>query len=162
MHTCEHCGKNHANIHIRQIINEEETELYICSSCAEKIQQQFLSFLKVNNFMTNMMKEVKPKDTGKICPQCKFDIEKIRKLGKVGCAHCYEVFEKELDPILNKMSARNIIASQKSKPRIDIDALQMQLNAAVKEENYEKAAELRDKITMLKGESHDNMAKNRT
>ena len=60
----------------------------------------------MNNFMTGMMQNVKPETEGKTCPMCHFDINKIRKLGKVGCAMCYEVFENELEPVLKQMNIR--------------------------------------------------------
>ncbi len=165
MRICEHCGKNPANIHIRQIVNGQENELYICSSCAEKIQKKFLSFLKMDNYMTGMMKNVEPAEDGKACPVCKFDINKIRKLGKVGCATCYEVFEKELEPILEDLNIRRHkkpeVGSEKENIFDKIEKLQNELNQAVLDEHYERAAELRDEIADLKGDVHDNLAKNR-
>ena len=168
MRICDHCGENPANIHIRQIVNGEESEHYICSKCAENMQKKFLSFLKMNNYMTGMMQNIKPDEEGKVCPVCKFDIEKIRKLGKVGCANCYEVFAKELEPVLDELN----ITRHKAEPEeakgddgenifVKIDKLQSELNQAVIDERYERAAELRDEIALLKGETHDNMAKHR-
>jgi protein arginine kinase activator len=168
MRTCELCGENPANIHIRQIVNGQESELFICSKCAENLQKKILSFLKVNNFMTGMMQNVKPDKDGKVCPVCKFDIEKIRKLGKVGCANCYEVFEKELEPVLHELNiTRHKAAPEETKDERSesifekIDKLQNDLNQAVIDERYERAAELRDEIALLKGDTHDNMAKHR-
>ncbi len=166
MRICENCGENPANIHIRQIANGKETELYICSKCAGNMQKKFLSFLKVNNFMTGMLKNVKPDEDGKVCPVCKFDINKISKLGKVGCAMCYEVFEKELEPVLNELNIKRHKLSDEAneqEPSIfeKINDLQNELNQAVIDERYERAAELRDEIALIKGDTHDNMAKNR-
>ncbi len=165
MRICEHCGENPADIHIRQIANGKENELYICSKCAEKIQKKFLSFLKMNNYMTGMMKNVEPQEEGKVCPVCKFDINKIRKLGKVGCATCYEVFEKELEPVFEDLNIRRHKKPEDSEEKENIfdkiDKLQNELNQAVLDEHYERAAELRDEIAALKGDVHDNLAKNR-
>jgi len=164
MRTCEHCGENPANLHIRQIVNGKESEHDICSKCAENMQKKFLSFLKMNNFMTGMLQNVKADTDGKVCPVCKFDIDKIRKLGKVGCATCYEVFEKELEPVLSELNIKRHKASDKISENIfvKIDKLQGELNHAVLDERYEKAAELRDEIALLKGDTHDNLAKHRT
>ena len=164
MRICEHCGKNPANIHIRQIANNKETELYLCSKCAENMQKKFLSFLKMNNYMTGMMQNVEPEVEGKVCPVCKFDINKIRKTGKVGCANCYEVFEKELEPVLEDLNIKRNKPQTVEKENVfeKIDNLQNELNQAVLDERYERAAELRDEIEVLKGDIHDNMAKHRT
>jgi protein arginine kinase activator len=162
MRICEKCGQNPADIHIRQIINNEESELYICSKCAEKMQKKILSFLKMNNFITGMMQQVEPEDEEKVCPLCKFDIDKIRKLGKVGCAKCYDVFASELTPIMNKMNINRAIKEKNNTIKNEIDSLQEKLNEAVAKEEYEKAAELRDKIAELKGEKHDSVAKSRS
>ena len=162
MRICEKCGENPADIHIRQIINDKETGLYICSKCAETMKKKFLSFLKVNNFITSMMQQVETNDENKVCSFCKFDINKIRKLGRVGCAMCYETFEKELEPIVAKMNINRSRININEKAQSEVEKLQTQLNKAVLEEEYEKAAELRDKITLLKGEKHDNLAKKRS
>lgn len=162
MRICEKCGENPANIHIRQILNDQESEFYICSKCAEKIQKQIVSFLKVNNYMMGMMQEVKLENKNKTCPMCKFDIYKIRKLGKVGCAKCYEVFEEELAPIMSKMNINRIVTDENIIMQKKIDDLTNQLNQAVVAEKYERAAELRDEIAEIKGEVHDNMAKSRS
>ena len=169
MRICDNCGENPANIHIRQIVNGKESEHYICSKCAQNMQKKFLSFLKMNNFMTGMMQNVEPDAEGKVCPVCKFDINKIRKLGKVGCAECYDVFEKELEPVLTQLNIKKAkVENEDSEERViqesifvRIDKLQDELNHAVLDEKYERAAELRDEIAMLKGEAHDNMAKHR-
>ncbi len=167
MRICENCGENPANLHIRQIANGQETEHFICTECAEKIHKKFLSYLKMNNFMTGMMENVKPDSEGKVCPVCKFDINKIRKLGKVGCANCYDVFEDELSPVLEELDIKpreqeTAQADTETESVFEkIDKLQNELNQAVIDERYERAAELRDEILILKGETHDNMAKHR-
>lgn len=162
MRICEKCGENPANIHIRQIVNNEESELYICTKCAEKMQKKILSFLKMNNFITGMMQQVEPEDEEKVCPLCKFDINKIRKLGKVGCANCYDVFASELTPVMKKMNINRSIKGKTNNEQQEINVLQTKLNEAVVKEEYEKAAELRDKIAELKGDKHDSVAKSRS
>jgi protein arginine kinase activator len=76
----------------------------------------------------------------------------------MGCPHDYLVFEKELQPLIKKAhdgaSAHcGKIPSrmpQDSKRVIEIAQLQRQLDDALRSENYELAAKLRDKLAESK------------
>jgi protein-arginine kinase activator protein McsA len=77
------------------------------------------------------------------------------------------VFEEELAPVLEEL---DIKPREHETAQMDtetesvfekIDKLQNELNQAVIDERYERAAELRDEISLLKGETHDNLAKHR-
>ena len=87
----------------------------------------------------------------------KVKLERFQKEIVLGCPYDYEFFEKSLDPIIEKSQGGNTTHCGKvpsklpsdSKKQVDIVKLNKQLDSAVKNENYEAAAKLRDQIKKL-------------
>ena len=104
------------------------------------------------------------------CPQCGSSYHDIADSGKVGCASCYDTFYDDLLPTVRNVHGntehcgkrpnpfQKPISDQAEKadapesPMAKIDRLKAQLNAAVADQNFEKAAQLRDEIKRLEGE----------
>lgn len=84
---------------------------------------------------------IRKKKADNPCPSCNTNIKEIMKTGQVGCDKCSHHFEEVLISILNKIQGKEILD------------LQMKMSKAVKEEKYEDAALLRDKIKKLSCES---------
>jgi protein arginine kinase activator len=90
------------------------------------------------------------------CEKCGMSFEEFQKVGKLGCSHCYDVFSERLKPILKRLHGAvehsgkiTGKASESIKLSREIQKLKDLLNEAIKNEQYEKAAELRDKIRSL-------------
>ncbi len=43
-----------------------------------------------------------PSIRNKICPNCGYDFNTFIKTGLLGCSHCYEIFEKDLEGYINE------------------------------------------------------------
>ena len=92
------------------------------------------------------------------CETCGSTYSEIAKTGHVGCADCYDVFGDELFPLIRRIhgntthcgknSDRTVQKAEKHEPTKEekIAQLKNELDAAVKEQNFERAAELRDTI----------------
>lgn len=107
------------------------------------------------------------------CDECGYTFDDIVNTGRLGCANCYDVFEDRLDPIIRKIQNSNrhtgrigkILDSkiEKRQERTDnkkaenkeetpnkenneLENLQLELKAAIKDERYEEAAKIRDRI----------------
>lgn len=170
---CQKCGKNTANTHVKTIINGEFREYDLCSECAHKMgytnvfadmENDFSSLL--GSFFTNVLPA---RTQATRCEFCGSTYPEIAKTGMVGCAHCYELFADQLYPSIRRMhgntthcgknSGRAAEKSEKpEKPAEEtkeetIKKLQSELDAAVKEQNFERAAELRDKIKEMEGQA---------
>jgi len=90
------------------------------------------------------------------CPQCGFSQADFKKLGRFGCPECYETFSEGLDNLLKTMhkGTRHVgkvpaafSGVQTMKERLE--RLQQELARAIQEENFERAAVLRDEIKNL-------------
>ena len=93
--------------------------------------------------------------SGKRCAVCGSDFRSIADSGKVGCPNCYTEFRARLEPTIRKLHGNVVHCGKHSKvttqenKESETAELKKQLAEAVKSENYELAAELRDKIRAL-------------
>ena len=88
----------------------------------------------------------------------------ILSLGKVGCPDCYNTFRQELRDTIRSIhgTAKHVgltperstaITPEPQKEPSEEEMLRVALEAAIRDENYEEAARLRDRIKELKGEN---------
>jgi len=97
-----------------------------------------------------------------MCPNCGTRFKEIRQSGRVGCAECYQVFGNRIQLLLAQMGLVEThvgrypsrIASYK---RLLVDRVMMKadLEEAIDREDYEEAAELRDRIRHLEEDEDD-------
>jgi protein arginine kinase activator len=97
-----------------------------------------------------------PGEEEKRCRICGMSYRDFARAGRLGCSRCYETFEDRLDPLLRRIhgSGRHMgkapaKASGAARARRELEELRRQLSAAVAQEAYEKAAELRDRIKAI-------------
>ncbi len=159
---CDICSENEAIVHVQQIMGGEIYEFHLCSECAKKkgvttetdgsmkfSLSQLLGGL-VDSGEEEEPEEIEP-DTA--CEQCGTTLQEIRDTEQVGCADCYATFRGQIDDILeeytdevyhkgrypSKLHAYKAIL-------IDKEQLKKQLDEAVRREEYEHAAHIRDRI----------------
>lgn len=161
---CQKCGANNANTHVKTIINGEFKEYDLCSNCAKKMgYTNVFSDMEdeFSNFLGSFFGNVLPARTQATrCEFCGTTYPEIAKTGHVGCAKCYDVFADELYPSIRRIHGNTTHCGKNSKRAENakaekpveqskedkIKALKAELDKAVKEQNFEHAAELRDKI----------------
>jgi protein arginine kinase activator len=94
------------------------------------------------------------------CEGCGTLLHDILRREVLGCAHCYEVFEQALCQRLNLEKfdyKQDLMTNKNSTPTSDqLLKLSKDLQEAVMEENFEKAALLRDEINKLKKNKSEN------
>ena len=93
----------------------------------------------------------------KSCPGCGMTLREFAANGGIGCPRCYEAFEAELAPTVSRVHGRGSHvgrAPSKFRDRIDrkrrIESLEAEQREAIKNENYERAAEIRDELKKLR------------
>ncbi len=167
---CELCGKHQATTYSKTIINGEYTEMYLCSECAKAkgigINSVFSqTATDFSSFLGSFFGGGLPSRTSATrCKSCGSAFTDIARSGKVGCAECYSNFYEELLPSIQKIHGniqhRGKVptgASAEVKRKRDIEKTRRELEQAVKEENFELAVKLRDKIKEMEGGgNHDS------
>lgn len=98
------------------------------------------------------------------CPACGFTHADFKKSGRLGCPTCYDHFAEGLETILRGMhkGVRHVgkipLRCKDSDRSGKLKALQQKLNKAIADENFERAAELRDEIKALSAQSESSPA----
>lgn len=160
---CEECGKKPATVHITKIENGKKTDIHLCEQCAlSKNPFVINTSFSINDLLTGMLNnaaslpiKVDFLDDPK-CSVCGLNYSHFRETGRFGCSNCYKSFGERLNPLFRRLHG-NISHTGKIPVRTggklqkarDIEKLKAELAAAVKNEEYEKAAEIRDKIREL-------------
>lgn len=161
---CQICQKNEATIHLTEITDGVRTEMHLCESCAQEEGIAVKSQIPLNELLSSLL-AAQPEDNElfgdsehkQLCPHCGFTLDQFRKEAVLGCPYDYEIFEKPLLPLIEKAHAGKTSHCGKvpskipadTKKQMELAALRQQLEVAVKKEDYELAAELRDKINQL-------------
>ena len=147
---CEKCGKNIATTHIKSIVNGKVSSLKLCEYCAAL---NGLSQLNNSLFGDLFSTDKNTGTTDMACSSCGTKLSEIVASGLLGCADCYKAFNKELSTAIKRVHGRTMYSGkipQTSAPRLYdtslISKLKKEMAEAVDTENFERAAELRDKI----------------
>ncbi len=153
---CQSCEKKKASTHIKTILNGELKEFNLCSDCAAKLGYgSFFSSIvpDLDKLFGSFMDTLNEGENARRCSFCGSSFEDIAKSGKVGCAHCYDTFYDELLPSIQRIHGRTVHAGKlassagaEMKIKSDLMQLKKDLEQAIKTQEFEKAAELRDKI----------------
>ena len=163
---CQHCQKKAANVHFTQIVNNNKIEMFLCEQCAkEKGQLGFGPSLNISGFLSGFIglgnndPYIASIPQEECCNICGMSYEDFRKTGKLGCSNCYRIYGEKLKPVLKRLHGNTehtgkmpINVSKGIKFSKEIEKLKEMLVKAVHNEEYEKAAEIRDKIKMMESE----------
>lgn len=164
---CEHCNEREATTHIKKNINGNKTEMHLCSECAAKLgvaeefsAESFFADTFFGNLLGAGIPSMNVLSGVDRCDCCGSSFNDIVKSGSVGCAHCYEKFEDKLEPSIIKIHGKTkhvgknvtytVDETDKNEATVDtVQSLKEELKQAVKEQRFEDAAELRDRIKAL-------------
>jgi len=168
--TCDICGKKKATVHLTEIVDEQMSEMHLCEECARQkstqMEQQFgLADLLAGLSDTSKAPASKEGEKNTLkCPRCGLAYEDFRKFGRLGCGECYTSFKEHLTGLLRKIHGSNQYLGKTPSgyqqnqmaalpegtiallPSENLSGLKQQLHAAIAAEDFEKAAQIRDKI----------------
>lgn len=169
---CDDCGRHEAVVHITQIGPNGRVEKNLCEACAAGysefagVPHQDKRNVSVDDFLRGIFSNAavqEDKATNEegelVCPRCGMSYRDFSQQGKIGCAACYATFRQQLEPMLRRIHGSSIHRGKiphrsggTLELKQNIVLLQQQLKACVEQEEYEKAAELRDKVRAMKQE----------
>jgi protein arginine kinase activator len=165
---CESCHQNLATVHLTEIVQKQKKETHLCEECAKSknlpghtapLSAKDLVGLaqKVKSMATEAPAPV-PAELATPCASCGMTFADFRQSGRLGCHDCYDAFKRGLIPLLEKIHGCSPpqhtgrvptrIGARMERQKL-ISAFQKELSQAVEREEYEKAAQLRDKIRGL-------------
>ncbi len=158
---CQNCKQMPATSHIHSVVGGVVNDTYLCSECAANLKNSGFSHNDIFDLLSSfLMSSDKSAEDTVTCECCGTSFEEITKTGRVGCGNCYKVFNKQLSPALVRIHGKMSHVGKGSgmtndfeqtvdtaKTKADrIEAMKKELEDAIKKEEYEKAAVLRDEI----------------
>jgi len=160
---CDICGVNEATVHLTEVINDKVTKLHLCEKCAKVKSEEMQSHFGLGDLLSGLMDFGPAVSTGQLsgdvktkCPECGLTYYDFQKTGKLGCGKCYETFSGELGELLRKINGSDKHVGKMPfkgegalKDQQDLQRLKNELNTLVANEEFEKAALLRDRISEL-------------
>ncbi|WP_195576659.1 UvrB/UvrC motif-containing protein [Paenibacillus sp. 1001270B_150601_E10] len=171
---CQQCGEKPATLHFTKIVNGQKTEFHLCESCAREkgdILQGANDSFSIHNLLSGLMNldqptglqnglygfsMNKPVPEKLKCDHCGLTFEQFSKMGRFGCDECYHAFSSRLDPILKRVHGNVVHVGKIPKrsgvvmnQRRELEDLRKQLQESIQLEQFETAAELRDRIREL-------------
>ena len=159
---CECCHEADATIHLTQVIDGNIKKLNLCQDCAQKSGIDLNSPISITDVLLGLGTQ-SPEDLSMAsdfdlsCSRCQMTRTEFKKRARLGCPECYNAFLGELNALTKAMHhsgqhVGKIPARQGNEARLtaQIGSLQKEIETAIAKEQYEVAANLRDKIKALK------------
>ena len=143
---CENCGRNEANFVYRSNINGRTEEHHLCQDCAEKLgyTQRFFSqrpsmmerFGGDGSVFTSM-----PAMMGRMLESPLDDF--VDAMPAIGAASAQDIQEEKKDDLLSREEQSRFSYLRQ------MNALRLAQEKSIREEDFERAAQLRDQIRQL-------------
>ena len=172
---CEVCKKRTATVFYTENTNGKTRAFSLCGECAAKLREKgdirditsmVGSFADPFSDLHDELfhgffgiPTLKAVSSERKCPECQSTYADIEKSGKVGCPACYTAFEDELSRLIRSLHgttshAGSVPSRHRAKQEREnlIKQKKQELRNAVQNEDYERAAILRDEIRTIESE----------
>lgn len=172
---CDICKKNEATVHLTEVVNDDVSELHICQQCAREkgasMQQNFGIAELLSGLVDLPVDMISKKSHISVkCPGCGMSYDNFKKMGRFGCAGCYDAFKRALYPLFKKIHGTSchigkepvkLVSTGSDKPgrpakhdkacavKDKLKDLKSKLLDAIQKEEFEQAALLRDQIKVI-------------
>ncbi len=162
---CTKCQRRPAVFHATRLVGDTVENLHLCEQCAAEQGDLSLpadAHLAVQQFLASLMgiagaeTGVAQAPPGARCPHCGLAYAEFAQTGLLGCPECYDAFSEQLEPLVHRIHGKGNHAGKfpgragaAVQERRRLEERRRELAAAVHEERFERAAELRDEIRAL-------------
>ena len=166
---CQICGMRKATIVVKTNVNGVKSEQHLCAHCAAKLSagENFVQdfFNEAAMLMSGMGGGYRT--TARVCGKCGTTEREVRKNLRFGCSECYHTFSDIVEQTYKQMRGKPYTGrapldttvesaeqvpekKEKVKPVDEAEALSRQIDEAVKNRDFMRAAELQAKLDALK------------
>lgn len=156
---CQFCD-NPATVHLTNLSkgSKRKQEVHLCEGCARRhnlIPDQptpHVDLKALLGLLAGPLAAGTPDPAALTCPACGLQYGEFRAEGRLGCPADYDAFRPVLEPLLERIHRAQTHAGKVPRAvgrkalRAELKTLKKQMTAAVKAEQYEEAARLRDLI----------------
>ena len=158
---CDNCKERDAIVHLTRIVHGAVTQLHLCEKCAQEKGVETTVTVKQHP-LGDILQAVQQQaaTTTQDAPSCSFcgaTARDFRATGRLGCAHCYEAMEHSLRELLRRLHGNSRhVGKRYDAPQVQMEGkidsvhdLEDRLRRAVETEQFELAAELRDRLRVI-------------
>jgi protein arginine kinase activator len=168
---CQLCNRRNASVFVKKIENGEKIEYNLCDECASELMNPPIEITDVEeDFFDNLadmlagFSDVKREEREEAikCLKCGMTFSEFQHGGRLGCEDCYEVFEQQLKPLLQRIQGAIQHAGKyppEHEKKQEVEKLKEELKELIEKEEYERAAIIRDKIKELEQKKDGNESK---
>lgn len=157
---CEKCHKNLATVRYAEVVDGRVKDLHLCPECLAQHQQKAgIGFELTKPAPVRLRKEGTARGmqlTRERCKSCGSGLRPVLESGKMGCGTCYETFTQQAESMLEGLhigvrhrGKTPHVDDVRARVRTDLQTKRSLLRSALRTENYEEAAHLRDEIRVL-------------
>ena len=158
---CDNCGEREAEVHLTKIVSNEVKQQHLCERCAaEHGVETTISVPKhpLGALLQAAQQQLAaPVGESGRCTFCGATMNDFRATGRWGCARCYSTFEGSMRELLRRVHGNSRHVGQPylaPQPALDeratiLGELKERLRRAIETEQFEVAAELRDRIRVI-------------
>jgi protein arginine kinase activator len=138
------------------------TKMNLCLECAEEkgVDVQKGGNFGLGDLVAGLIDNAVDSDAERIskvqCPRCGYQYSDFKRIGRLGCPECYDAFESQLIAVLRHVHGSTQHAGKKATRQTEqfavrekVAALREDLSLAIRAEDYERAAAIRDEIRAL-------------
>lgn len=157
---CEKCKTREATTHVKNLVNSKYSEYMLCDDCARNMG--FSSFIsdmqsEFTSLFDSLFSNALPARSGATrCRKCGSSYTDIISRRRIGCDECFETFKDEIKNAVVRVHGNAVYSGkmprrfeEEKKKEEQIKKLREELELCVRNEEYEKAASLRDEIRGL-------------
>ncbi len=158
---CQLCNERTATIHLTEISEGMRMESHLCETCAQKQGLAVKSQIPLNELLSTLLAAQSESQGGDApaeavadlkCPACGMSFKQFVQKSQLGCPNDYRAFGEPLKAVIEKaqngrLQHRGKVPSSApvdTRDQIRMMSLRQQLEEAVRNEDYEQAAKLRD------------------
>ena len=157
--TCDQCGERDAVVHLTQIVDAQVTTQHLCERCAAEkgVEAPTVGKSPLGSFLAAMGQELEGAVGEEACGRCGATLREFRETGRLGCPDCWRSFEPQLRELLRRLHGSTLHVGERylaadaaqGDGAALLGSLREQLRLAIESENFELAAELRDRLRVL-------------
>jgi protein arginine kinase activator len=154
---CDHCAKP-AVVHNTVIVNGNMTEVHLCEEHAAAAGINMPGHAPIHQLLGQLAQAGAARPKSPACGECGHTFHDFKTSGLLGCAACYDAFASTVAPVIERAhggatehvgSAPAGADEAKQRAALLVQLLR-ELEQAVAAEQYERAAQLRDRIKDLR------------
>ncbi len=154
---CSECNVREATVSVVRIVNGHKTELKLCGSCVERLEQGGFFSDASEPFFAPFGEYLYGFGAGdRACKICGTKLSEFNRTGFVGCEKCYVEFRPEIDGMIKKVQESGIhtgkVPATSRGAYTDMreyERLSAELKKAVNDERFEDAAKIKQKIKKI-------------